>query len=77
MTIRKKISLVQGKGRTQRLDDTTITEEAEYSINFSGSGWKFCLGLHYNESKSFLFVNAAKICQFKAKDLNFKIFYSQ
>ena len=77
MTIRKKISLVQGKGRTQRLDDTTITEEAEYSINFSGSGWKFCLGLHYSESKSFLFVNAAKICQFKAKDLNFKIFYSQ
>ena len=44
-----------------------ITAEAESSINFSRSGRKFCLSLHYNGSNSLLFVNATKIHQFKAK----------
>ena len=61
----KKDILVLGDGLTQRLDDTTITAEAKYSINFSKSQRKFCLSLHYNESSSFLFVNTTKICQFK------------
>ena len=39
----------------------TLTEEAEYSINFSRSQRKFCLSLHYNGSSSFLFVNAKNI----------------
>ena len=30
------------------------------------------LSLHYNESNSFLFVNATKIYQFKAKDSEIK-----
>ena len=34
---KKKDILVSGKGPTQGLDDTTITVEAEYSINFSRS----------------------------------------
>ena len=29
--------------------------------------WEICLSLYYNRSNSFLFVNATKINQFKAK----------
>ena len=50
------------------LDNSSLTSEAEYSLNFSGSERKFCLILHYNGSNSFLFVNSTKIHQFKAKN---------
>ena len=60
--------LILGKDPTQGLEDTTITTEAEYSIDFPRSERKFCLSLHYNGSNNFLFVNATKIYQFKAKD---------
>ena len=63
----KKDFLIIGKGPTQRLDDTMLTAEAQYSIYFSGSNRKFCLRLHYNWINSFLFVGATKIYQFKAK----------
>ena len=59
--------MVLGKDPTQRLDVMTITAEAEYSINFWKLQRKFCL--HYNESKSFLFVNALRMYQYKAKDV--------
>ena len=59
-------------GPTQKLDDTTLTAEAQYSINFSRSIRTFCLSLHYNGSSSFLFVNATKIYQFKANDPEIK-----
>ena len=49
-----------------------MTAEAQYSFNFSRSNRKFCLSLHYNGSNSFLFVNATKIYQFKAKDSEIK-----
>ena len=52
----------------QGIDVTTLTSEAQYSINFSRSNRKFCLSLHYKRSNSFLFANATKIYQFKAKD---------
>ena len=64
--------LFLGKGLTQELDDSTLTAEAQYSINLSRSNRKFCLSLHYNGSNSFLFVNATKIYQFKAKDSEIK-----
>ena len=35
--------LILGFGPTQRLDDTRLTAEAQYSINFSRSNRKFCL----------------------------------
>ena len=60
--------LILGNGETKRLDNTSLTAEAEYSINFSRSERKFCLSLHDNESNRFLFVNATKIHRFKAKD---------
>ena len=46
----------------------TLTEEAKYPINFTQSGKRFVLYLHYNGSNGFLFVNATKIYQFKAKN---------
>ena len=63
---------ILGKGSTQGLDDTALTEEAQYSINFSRSNTKFCLSLHYNGSNRFLFVNATKIYKFKTKDSEIK-----
>ena len=47
--------------------------EAEYSINFSRSNGKLFLSLHYNGNCSFLFVKAAEIYQFNAKDSEIKM----
>ena len=43
---KNKDMLILGKGSTQGLDNTTLTAEAEYSLNFSRSQRKFCLSLH-------------------------------
>ena len=64
---KKNNILVLSEGPTQRLNDTTVTAEAKYSINFSISGRKLCLSLNYNENSIFLFVNSTKIYQFKVK----------
>ena len=48
-----KDMLILGKGPTQRLHDTTLTVEAQYSISISRSNKKFCLSLHCNGSNSF------------------------
>ena len=53
---------------TQELDDTTLTAEAKHLFNFTQPRKRFLLILYYNGSNSFLFVNATKIHQFKAKD---------
>ena len=50
---KNKDILNPGKGLIQELDNTTLTAEAERSINFSRSKRKFCLSLHYNGSNSF------------------------
>ena len=60
------------KGLTQGLDHTTLTAEAKYPINFTQPNTRLMLSLHYPESNSFLFVNAAKIYQFKAKNSEIK-----
>ena len=72
LIIKEKNILILGKGPTQGLNGTTFTAEAEYSINFSRSQNFFCLSLHYCRSNSFLFANATKIYQFKAKDSEIK-----
>ena len=68
-----KYILIYGKVSTQGLDDSTLSAEAQFSFNFSRSDRKFCLSLHYNGSNSFLFANATKVYQFKAKDSEKKI----
>ena len=62
-----KYILILGEGTIQGLVDTTLTAEAKYPINFTQSGKRFVLSLHYNGSNSFLFVNTTKVYQFKAK----------
>ena len=54
---KNKDILILVKGPTQGLDNTALTAEGEYSINFSRSQRKFCLSLHYSTSNGFLFVN--------------------
>ena len=64
--------LILGEGPQQRLDDMTLTAEAIYLVNLTQSSKRFELSLHYNGSNSFLFVNATKIYQIKAKDSEIK-----
>ena len=71
---KNKDILIFGEGPTQGLDDTTLTAEDKYSINFTQPRERFVLRLHYNGSNSFLFVNATKIYQFKAKDSEVKYY---
>ena len=63
--------LIFGKGPTRGLDGTTLTAEAKCPINSTKSNERFALNLHYN-GNSFLFVNATKIYQFKAKNPEIK-----
>ena len=60
------------KGPTQGLDDTILTDKAMDLINFTQPNKRFVLSLQFNASSSFLFVNATKIYQFKAKDSEIK-----
>ena len=69
---KNKDILILVEGPTQELDDTALTAEAKYPINFTQSGKRFILSLNYNGSNSFLFVNATKRYQFKAKDTEIK-----
>ena len=48
---KKKDILILGEGPTQGLDDTALTAERKYSINFAVTRKKFCLSLHYNGAK--------------------------
>ena len=53
---------------------TTLKAGAKYHINFTQSGQKFVLNLHYNGSNSFLYVDAVEIYQFKAQDSEIKLY---
>ena len=69
---KNKDVLILGEGPTQELDDTTLPVEAKYPINFTQLGKRFVLSLHYNGNNYFLFVNATKIYQIRAKDSDIK-----
>ena len=56
------------EGPTQGLDDTTLTAEKRYSVNFTEHNKKFCLSLHYNRAISYWFVSGVEIHKFKATD---------
>ena len=59
--------LILGERPTEGLDDTRLTEEAKYPINFTQPNKRFSSRLHYNESNRVIFCNATKIYQFKEK----------
>ena len=62
-TLNILVALVELGLDDQMIDDMTLTTQ---------SGGEFVLRLHYNGSKSFLFVNATKVCQLKAKNSGIK-----
>ena len=72
VNIDNKDILILGERPTQGLYDTTLTAEVKYPINFIQPRKTFVYNLHYNGSNSFLFANATKIYQFKAKDSEIK-----
>ena len=45
---KNKDILILGEGPTQGLNDTTLTAEARYPINFTQPNKRFVLSLHYN-----------------------------
>ena len=65
---KNKDILILDEGLTQGFDDTTLTAEAKYPINFAQPRKRFVLSLRYSGSNNFLFLNATKIYQFKAKN---------
>ena len=65
---KEKDLLIPCEGPTLALDDTALIAGAIYPINFTQPNKKFVLSLRYNGNSSFLFVNAIKIYQFKAKN---------
>ena len=69
LIIREKIYCI---GLTHGLDDTTLTGEAKNLINFTETRKRFVLSLDYIGSNSFLFLNATKVYQFKAKNSEIK-----
>ena len=69
---KNKDILTLGEGQTEGLDDTTLTTEAIYLINFTQTNKRYELILRYSGCNSFLFVNATKIYQFKAKNSGIK-----
>ena len=69
---KNKDILILAEVLPQGLDDFTITAEAKYPINITQSGKYIMLNLHYNGSNSFLFINAVKMYQIKAKDSKIK-----
>ena len=70
----RKVILILGIGPTQGLDDTKLTAEAKYPINFTKSNERFVLSLHCSGNHSLLFVNATKTYQSKAKDSGIKTY---
>ena len=69
---KRKDILILSERLTQGLNDTTLTAEAKYPLNFTQSGKRFALRLHYEGSNSFLFVNVTKVYHFKAKNSEIK-----
>ena len=69
---KEKDILIFDKGPIQGLDDTTLTTEAQYSINLSRSKRKFCFSLQYNESNRFFICYCYKNISIQSKDSDIK-----
>ena len=66
---KKKCILILAKGPTQGLDDIILTEQVQYSINFSRSNIKFCLSLHIMGATVFHLLMLQKFINSKQKIL--------
>ena len=65
---RKDISIL-GEGPTQGLDDSILTAEAKYPINFTQPRKRFILSLHYNASTAFYLLMLQKPISLEQKIL--------
>ena len=59
---------ILGRDFTQGINRTTIYAEKLYKTNFTESGKKFVLSLHYNGHERYLFANGVEQLKFKADD---------
>ena len=66
--------LVLGKLPTDDINESIGGAEKKFSINFSKAKTEFCLSLHYNYDKCYLFVTTKEIYKFKSdnKNVNFQ-----
>ena len=65
---KKKDILILGEDPTQGLDGTTLTARKRIQIFSLEKIRNFCLSLHYNGAKSYLFLNNTEIHKLKARD---------
>ena len=63
----KEDILILGKGPAQGLDDTTLTVEAKYSINYTEQGKKFVWVFITMEATVIFLLMLQKIHQIRAK----------
>ena len=68
---KKKDILILCKDSTDRLNNTRLTTEKEFSITFTNQQKKVFFSLHYNPLNSHTFNNSIEINKFKPK--NFEI----
>ena len=66
-TNRANTIYVMGDRFTQGIHNTTLYVEKNYYRNFTDTGKKFMLSLHYNGDDSYLFVNGRQELKFKCK----------
>ena len=66
-TIRANHIYLMGDGLMQGINDTTLYVEKNYWRNFTDSGKKFIISLHYNGDESYFFVNGRQELKFKVK----------
>ena len=60
-----------GEGATYGINGIFDPRDKKFSINFSKTNTKSCLGLYYNSDNSYLFVNRKEISKFKVINGNF------
>ena len=58
---KNKDILILGEGPTQGLDDTTLTAEANYPINFAQLRKRFVLRLQYQYYKNILSIQSKRL----------------
>ena len=63
---------IDNKGKHILILGKGTTAEIQYPIKFIRPSIKLCLSQYYNGSNGFLFANATKMYQFKAKDSEIK-----
>ena len=66
---KNKDILILVEGLIQRLDDATLTAEAKYPINFTQSGKRYVLSLHYMEATVSYLLMLQKYIDSKQKTL--------